>query len=240
MKTHSLTYGGGLAAVIALGVWMSAPAELDFDNLAEALDSNQSVTVTCGATSVSANVPSLTYNLSFPADATAAFDASKIVATASLGSAVNGDGNPTITQSSGGAGFILLRHLAPLSKMGGLQCQTTNSYAKLNVRGTDTSDSVDIAAEGTSDTLWLAANQVDNTEKTLFGVANVGATSLISASNLQDGQDFDGTVNGEVVFGGGTSSSRYAMFSKVKYMGTSQTNSTVTLTYAFTPLPNAQ
>lgn len=234
MKKHNLTYVGGLAAVIAVGAWTYAPTEMDLDNLAEAADGTQTVTVTCDSASVSAYVPNVSYTLSFPAAADAVFDASKIGVVGTLNaSGVNGDAAPTVSKGADVAGFITIRHAAPLSKMGGLQCQSVSSYAKLDVRGTDTSDSIDIAAEESTATQWLATNQIDNSAKTLFGLGG-----LISANHLLDGSDHDTSANGEIVFGGSAGGGRHALFSKVKYMGTAHINSSVALTYSFTPQAN--
>lgn len=234
MKKHYLTYIGGLAAVIALGAWMSAPAELEFVDLADAADGSQTVSVTCDAASLAAHVPNVQYTLSFPASVNSVFDATKIGVVSSLnGSGINGDAAPTVSKGEDVAGFVTIRHAAPLTKMSGLQCQSVNSYAKLDVRGTDASDNIDIAAEDTTATQWQALNQIDNAAKTLFGF-----NGLISASHLQDGADHDTSANGEIVFGGSTGGGRHALFSKVKYMGTDHTNSSVVLTYSFMPQAN--
>lgn len=236
MKTHSLTYLGGLAAVIAVGAWTATSSELEWDNIVEAADGVQTVSVQCQAATLSAYVPSAQYTFTFPAAAGTVFSPNKITVTSTLnGTGINGDASPTITKGEDVAGTLTIRHQAPLSKLGGMQCQTNSSYSKLDVRGVNASSNLDIAAEGAADTTWNGSNQIDSAAKTLFGFGG-----LIGTSHVLDGQDDDSSQNGEIVFGGNASSARYALFSLVKYMGTSMVNNSEDLTYTFTPMAAAQ
>lgn len=236
MKKHYLTYIGGFAAVLAVGAWTYAPTELDLDNLAEAADGNQTITVECGSTSVNAYVPSVTYTLSFPAASSTSFSAGDVTVSSSLGtSAVNGEMAPTANVSDDVSGFVTIAHAAPLSKLGGLQCQSAFHYAKLDAAGSDNSPDLHVMAKSLGTSSWgNAENNADRID-VVGGKVLFGFNGVISSSHLQDGSDSDGAENGEIAFGTSNSNGAHSLLSLVRYMGTDLSSASETIVYTFSP-----
>jgi hypothetical protein len=142
----------------------------------------------------------LSVSLAPTAPAAAAFPCTSTTSI-SITTPINLDSNPTAgtLDCSTASGRVLIPFDSPKMKIGGIQCQ---SYTKseLTVAG-DATDDPDIdlrlAAPGGS---YASGTQVDHdtTTRKLFG----SPSGVLSTSEIVDGSDQDGSLNGDAVFGG--------------------------------------
>ncbi len=200
------------------------------------------ISTDCTIPTPTAFAPSIAYNLTWAAPVATA--ASTPSATAALTGPINLDTNPAVTTtlnaSGAPGGFVLFVNQSPKMKIGGIQCQLY-SQSKLEVNGDGVDNlSFDIAIQhlSDSDTIYTAANKVDNVPAASKAVL-WGAGGQIVTSNLVDGSDEDSTTaNGDVVFGGSVEakggSEMHVILDVTNYSPASATDQE-TLTYTFTP-----
>jgi hypothetical protein len=121
-------------------------------------------------------------------------------------------------------------------KIGGVQC-TANSASTLEMYGDGSDDpnmNVAVGAPGT--TAWGSATVVDD-KTSGNAVMLFGTSGVVLGQSLNDGDDNDGIVNGEIAFGGtgAASSGGFQMLLKVVFSGVNPDNAAETITVQFTP-----
>jgi hypothetical protein len=224
--------------VAAIGLHDRVDYQLTANALAET--DTSAISAACTDETVTAFVPGLAYTITWTSPARGA--AATPSATANLSNGINSDSNPTITATLNctgcGAGEVVLTNQSSKKKLAGLQCQEL-ADAKLEAHGDGTDNTkfdIGVSNIADSDTIWTAADQVDNAtsgaKDVLFGTSGQIATSV-----LTDGSDNDSATNGEIDFGGASEAagaSQTAIKVDISDYDVQAGTDTETLTYTFT------
>lgn len=198
--------------------------------------STRDLSVSCVDPTVMAFAPNVNYTMTIPTGSASAFSITNITATAAVSNAVNGDGNPSVGVASGPSNTVVLYNAAPKMKIGGVQC-SANSTSTLQMYGDGSDDpNLDVAVAAPGTTAWGSATAVDD-KTSGTAVMLFGTSGVVSGQALNDGDDNDGIVNGEIVFGGGGAAANggFEMLIKVRFVGVNPDNVSEAITVKFTP-----
>lgn len=234
MKNYLL----GLTCLIALLVATQRDS-LEWDaSEAIAVSSSTALSVTCTEGTVTAFSPDISYtlNIATPSRGTVPSGSTHTV-SAVLANGM-GDANPSVTTAnSSTATKVNFWHLAPKSKLGGLQC-TTYQKSKVEALGDSSDDNnFEISFQGLSATTYNAANKVDNVNSGNY-VTVFGTGGIVSAQDVWHSFDSESdAMDGEVTVGPGSATMRggYRMVNELKYLTINPGTITETLTLLFTP-----
>lgn len=223
-------------STITLLAWL-ATVMASGENESFASVSTRDLSVTCVDPTVVAFAPNVSYTVTIPAGTASAFLISNITATAVVTNAINSDGNPSVGVTSGPSSeTVVLYNAAPKMKVGGVQC-SANSTSTLEMYGDGSDDSnMDAAVASPGATTWASGTTVDD-KTSGTAVMLFGASGVVSSQALSDGDDNDGIVNGEIVFGGGGAAANggFQVLVKVRIFGVNPDNTSESITVKFTP-----
>lgn len=206
-----------------------------FDEVQAAVAATSAVSGSCNDPVVAAFAPTFDYSITWSNPA--AGTQPTCSATLTLTNPINGDTAPSITCDLQTSGDVFLYSRTPNIKFGGLQCQAQDRTSlEMHGDGTDNT-SFEIAYQGTGTSSYISTKKVDDAtsgaKKMVFGTSgSVGSAALI------DGDDYDGLINGEITFGGTTSTtggSKKFIKVDVSNADVNVTESTETVTYTLTP-----
>lgn len=241
MRMQGLTYSIRLAAVAGLVLVTSTYTAEPTEAFADTDD--QTITLSCAAGSLATYAPDITYTLVIAAQGANYSSSLADFVTISdvfLTGAVNGDSAPNMTKAdvAPAQGAVAIYYEAPTLKLAGLTCSTgVNDSSTLEVQET-TADAGDSLTSRFSKTFNEGIQDIIGVKNDMFGSNGpIGFPAKISDDS--DATTGDGTLDGEIVFGHGSSKGGFYLYNRVQvsnFYSSGQAAQQV-LTYTFTAIP---
>lgn len=225
-------------ALAGLALVQAEAIDLNLDAEAIAETASSTISVNCTEPTITAFTPAIAYTLTISnPTATSVPSGASHSMTAALSNNL-GDANPAVTTVNHSTTTKLhFWHLAPKSKLGGLQCSTYGA-STIDVLGDAADDAnFEISFGALTATTYAAANKVDNVNTGSYVMA-FGTGGIVSTLGVYHSQDSESTtMDGEVTIGPGPTTTRggYRIANEMKYLTVNPGTITETLRLRFTP-----